>query len=198
MDQHSQVSKTSFSASGFASAPSPFGALGISLSTVNNAKSFGSVLLRAKSSDSESSEASRKNINHDHGSIAGVPVLSPSLGFSSMAGASAFVPTAMSNPNKFTGATFGTGFGNALGGGAKLSSFAAPVGDAKLGGEGGTSRLFGAPEKDEEEEQEENSEDEEEKIGETTKDTESNEDNEKFQQQDSKCGVTFLYELISK
>lgn len=47
---------------------------------------------------------------------------------------------------------FGTGFGHVFNAGTKLSSFAAPIGDANWGDQGGSTNLFGAPSKDEEEE----------------------------------------------
>lgn len=53
---------------------------------------------------------------------------------------------------------FGTGFGQVFNTGTKLSSFAAPVGDAKWGDQGGSTNLFGAPSKDEEEENSESEE----------------------------------------
>lgn len=76
---------------------------------------------------------------------------------------------------------FGTGFGQAFHNGTKLSSFAAPVGDAKWGDQGGSTNLFGSPAKDEEED---NSESEEDGPIDTENNDESYEVMTRFQQQD--------------
>ena len=78
---------------------------------------------------------------------------------------------------------FGTGFGRAFNGGTKLSSFAAPVGDAKWGDQGGSTNLFGAPAKDEEND---NSESEEHGVVESDNNDEGFEVDCRFQQQDGK------------
>lgn len=78
---------------------------------------------------------------------------------------------------------FGTGFGQAFNGGTKLSSFAAPVGDAKWGDQGGSTNLFGAPAKDEEND---NSECEEHGVVESDNNDEGFEVDCRFQQQDGK------------
>lgn len=77
---------------------------------------------------------------------------------------------------------FGAGFGQGLNSGTKLSSFAAPVGDAKWGAQGGSANLFGALAKDEEED---NSESEEYGLIDAEND-ESYDVACKFQQQDGK------------
>lgn len=53
---------------------------------------------------------------------------------------------------------FGTGFGQVFNAGTKLNSFAAPIGDAKWGDQGGSKNLFGAPAQDDEEENSESEE----------------------------------------
>lgn len=78
---------------------------------------------------------------------------------------------------------FGTGFGQAFNGGTKLGSFAAPVGDAKWGDQGGSTNLFGAPAKDEEND---NSGSEEHGLVEIDNNDEGYEVDCRFQQQDGK------------
>ena len=83
---------------------------------------------------------------------------------------------------------FGTGFGQAFNGGTKLSSFAAPMGDAKLGDQDGLANQFGSAANDEEEE---NSDSEENGVVETEKNDESSEVNFRFQHQDGKLRLIF-------
>lgn len=115
----------------------------------------------------------------------GAATSTPSPGFG-MKGSSPFASTSALTPIAFAGTTFGGGFGNTFRG-TKLSSFAAPVGDAKWGGEGGEVTSFGAPAK--EEEGDERSESEEEGLGDAAKEQEGGEFSDKFQQQDGKCPI---------
>lgn len=104
------------------------------------------------------------------------------LGFGAL-GSSATSVLGSSGFSSLGSGVFGTGFGQAFNGGTKLSSFAAPVGDANWGDQGGSTNLFGAPATDEEED---NSESEEYGLVETDRNDESCEVDCRFQQQDGK------------
>ena len=111
-----------------------------------------------------------------------VPTPSSPLRFGSSKGSTANIlgPSGFSSIGS---GVFGAGFAQALNGGAKLSSFAAPVGDTNWGDQGGSTNLFGAAAKDEEEDDSENDE-----YG--LIDAENNEENYevicRFQQQDGR------------
>ncbi len=107
-----------------------------------------------------------------------------------MTGLSAFGSSSASPSNKFV-ATFGSGFGSPFGGGPKLNSFAAPVGDADLGGGSGNVGLFGQAAKDDEEDERSDSEDE--MFSETAKDQESGEGSERFQPQDGRFRIGLFF-----
>lgn len=85
------------------------------------------------------------------------PDHSLSLGFGASKGSNLSVLSPSGFGSLGTG-IFGTGFGHVFNAGTKLSSFAAPRGDANWGDQGGSTNLFGAPAKDEEEENSENEE----------------------------------------
>ncbi len=108
----------------------------------------------------------------------------PAMGFGTL-GSSSSTILGLSSFNSLGSAAFGSGFGQALNGGTKLSSFAAPVGDAKWGGQDGLTNLFGAQAKEEEEEDISGSED----CGfvDTEQNEESGEVDGRFQQQDGKA-----------
>lgn len=163
---------------------SPFGTLSPSPTTTdNNAKTFGSTTpWRNNTEDLQPEEVPMEKVDQFRNASS----RATALGFGTK-GKSSFPSSSVSNPNAFGGATFGSGFGNAFGG-AKLSSFAAPIGDAKWGGGDGLVTSFGAPAKDEEDD--ERSESEEEGPGDALKEQEGCEVNDKFQQQDSKCSTT--------
>jgi hypothetical protein len=87
-----------------------------------------------------------------------------------------------SSSYKALGDVFGSGFGQASNGGTKLSSFAAPIGDAKWGDRSWLHNTFGAPAKEEEEE--DNSGSDEYGFVETENNDENGEVDCRFQQQD--------------
>ena len=188
-DEPFLTSQASFAKSGFAalskSSLSPFSTHNTSSTTANNATTFGSVLWRRNPEGLQTDQVQVERVDHVRTASSGATPSSSSLGFG-MKGASPFATSAASAPNAFAGATFGSGFGNTFGG-AKLRSFAAPVGDAKWGGEGGVVTSFGAPAKDEDDD--ERSESEEESLGDAAKEQEGGEVNDKFHQQDGKCPV---------
>ena len=186
-DEPFLTSKASFATSGFAalskSSLSPFSTHNSLSTTANNATPFGSVLWRKNPEDLQTDEVPVERVDHVRTTSSGAKASSTSLGFG-MKGPSPFASSTALTPNAFAGATFGSGFGSTFGG-TKLSSFAAPFGDAKWGGEGDVVTSFGAPAKDDEDD--ERSESEEEGLGDAAKEQEGGEVNDKFQQQDGKC-----------
>ena len=90
--------------------------------------------------------------------------------------------------------SFGTGFGQVFNAGTKLSSFAAPIGDAKWGDHSGSTNLFGALPKDEEEE---NSESEEYGLIDAENNDESYEVVCRLQQQDGKFFLDLSYQYAN-
>ena len=145
-------SANAFASSGFASlassSTSPFGMLSGSGETTRS-NAFGA----SKSSGSASS------------GFQSVPTSSfGSLGKSSLstqtASESSPFATAGASQNKtFGGSVFGGGFGGGFGSGPKLTSFAAPTGDATLGSANGTVKPIGSTVQDAAEENESGSED---------------------------------------
>lgn len=173
--------------SGFAtllgSSASPFSTIGTTPKAAQ-ASSFGSTLSRANLEVSQMSELHEKPIFPADVKNTYTATSSGPLGFEA-SGASALAPPSSSSLQSFGNSKFGSGFGTVLGGGNKLSSFAAPVGDAKWGDESGGNISFAAPLNDED--GEENSESEEDGLGEITKDEETSDVDSRFQQQDGKC-----------
>ena len=84
----------------------------------------------------------------------------------------------------FGGSVFGSSFGGPLGGASRLTSFAAPTGDAKLGFSNGALQPIGSPKRDPDED--EKSESEAEGAVESKKDAEIEEADGRFQHQDGK------------
>lgn len=189
-DEPFPTSKAAFTTSAFAplsdSSISPFGILGpLSTTTTNNAKTFGSLLGHKNPEDPNPDEVPVEKLDQVRSASSGVSASSTSPGFG-IERSSPFASSSVLTPNAFAGAVFGSGFGNSFGG-AKLSSFAAPVGDATWGSGGGVVTSFGAPAKDEEDD--ERSESEEEGLGDAAKEQEGGEADDKFQQQDGKCPI---------
>lgn len=91
---------------------------------------------------------------------------------------------------------FGTGFGSGFGNGTKLTSFAAPVGDAKLGHANGGLKSIGSPSHGEnlDEDEDENSDGEGEGFGDEAAER-RDEGEDKFHQQDGKSSA-LIYEEI--
>ena len=172
--------------SGFAalsgSSTHPFSTIGTA-SKATQISSFGSTTSRANSEVSFMSELHDESIVPIE--IQNTSIATPSTSFGLKAsGVSAFALPSSSKLQSFGNSAFASGFGTALGGVNKLSSFAAPFGDAKWGDEGGLSKSFAAPMKDED--GEENSECEDDGLGDITKDEETGDIDNRFQQQDGK------------
>lgn len=187
MEPKQSQAPATFASSGFAalsgSSISPFAAIGSS-STVNQFNISGSKAA-AKTSDSDSMTPAANTPFHNVNSVLSAETSLKPQGFGGIGSAgSDSVSSQPPSFSSFGGSTFGSGFGSAFVGGPKLSSFAAPVGDAKLGDSVGIIGSFGAPSKDEEEE--ENSGSEETGMGELDGREESEDTNGRFQQQEGK------------
>ena len=181
-DQDSQTSGDAFASSGFAalagSSTSPFGTLGGS-STAATASPFVSAGFDSVKTETDQFEALKPEAGPNGGFSTFVN--SSSTGFNSTDQS----PFALSGSNKtsvFGGSVFGSAFGRPLGGGSRLTSFAAPTGDTKLGVSNGTIKPIGSPKRDEEEN--ENSESEAEGAAEGKKDEDVEEADGRFQHQD--------------
>ena len=125
---------SNFASSGFASfassSSSPFGAINTASKAASpSASAF------AKTSLPENSETPDHvpTGSNGFGSFASVQ----SSGFGA-AQPSPFAAAGSAVRSSFNRSVFGTGFGGAFGGGSKLTSFAAPIGDVKLGSANGT------------------------------------------------------------
>lgn len=188
-DTKHQKSELSFASSGFAahsnSAASPFGALGASSTSVNTSSPF--------SRPAPVGPTNSESIN-DVGYTKSDS--SPNGGFSTFAkgssagfGATEPSPFATSGAPKsgvFGGSVFGGGFGGGFGGSGKLTNFAAPVGNTKLGTANGTIKPIGSPARDGDEENENSDEDGEgEGLGENENDG-GDEVDDRFQYQNGK------------
>ena len=142
----SQISGSTFASSGFAafssSSASPFGALG---APSNSAAS--SIPVLSKMEDVESTDTSEYDkakkaeplLPGGFGSFA-----KPSTEFSTSE-SSLFLTPAAGRNGFFGGSIFGHGFGGGFGSGEKLTNFAAPVGDIKLGTSNGDIKPIGSP-----------------------------------------------------
>ncbi len=183
--QESQTSADAFASSGFAaladSSTSPFGTLGGS----SNANA-GSPFASAGDFNSGKTEIDTK--------VAWKPETAASGGFgtfidSSSTGfgtkdQSSFGTSGLSKTGGFGGSIFGSAFGRPLGGGSRLTSFAAPIGNARLGVSNGAIKPIGSPKRDEDED--ENSESEGEGLVEHKNGEETDEADGRFQHQDGR------------
>ena len=173
--------QSAFASSGFAnfasSSNSPFGAIeSSSNSTVPNLATFakppaevkgsGNFELMGSSSFVPFSKASSANLGNNQ--------------LSSFASAGSKAGTSLK------GAPFGSSFGGAFGGGSKLSSFAAPNGDAKLGSANRFVKPIGFSDNDDEEKDGSDTEEEEDDNG--NKNDETIETEDKFQHQNVNTG----------
>ena len=185
MDQESHTSTNAFASSGFAalagSSTSPFGTLGSS--TAATASPFASTgVLNSGKNKTEKQEA--QNIESTASGGFSAFVNSSSTGF----GATDRSPFATSGSSKtgiFGGSVFGSAFGGPFGGGNRLTSFAAPSGNAKLGAINGAIKPLGSPKNDGDED--ENSESDGEVSADNRKDEETEEADGRFQHQDGRC-----------
>ncbi|MCJ1401628.1 hypothetical protein MMC11_004845 [Xylographa trunciseda] len=137
-NQETQTTSSAFASSGFAalagSSASPF-------------STFGTAATSTKPNLSKSGSTFTSSTTTETSTLSGFGSLVPG-GFGS-AGKSSFASSGSTGFGTLGGSTFGTAFGGGFGGGAKLSSFAAPTGDTKLGST--KPKVFGASEDSDEE-----------------------------------------------
>ena len=183
-DRESQTSSDAFASSGFAalagSATSPFGTLG-GPSIAANASPFASAGFDSGKTEIETHEALKIGAASSSGFSTFVD--SSSTGFSSP-DQSPFGPSGSKKTSVFGGSVFGSTFGGPFGGGSRLTSFAAPTGDARLGVSNGAIKPIGSPKRDEDED--EHSDSEAEGAAESKKDEDIEEPDGRFQHQDGK------------
>ena len=183
-DQGPQTSSDAFASSGFAalagSSTSPFGTLGGPLIAAN-ASPFASAGFNSGKTEIDTHEALKVEAAPSNGFSTFVD--SSSTGFSSI-DQSPFGSSGSKKTGVFGGSVFGSGFDGTFGGGSRLTSFAAPTGDAILGVSNGTIKPIGSPKRDEDED--EHSDSEAEGTAETKKDEDIEEPDVRFQHQDGK------------
>ncbi|MCJ1378355.1 hypothetical protein MMC17_001452 [Xylographa soralifera] len=138
LNQETQTSSAAFASSGFAALAGPSTSAFSTLSTTST--SARSPLLDFRSPAVSSTTTETSTLSGFGSSVPG--------GFGS-AGTSSFATAGASGFGTLGTSTFGSAFGRGFGGGNKLSSFAAPVGDTKLGG--AKPKIFGASEDSDEE-----------------------------------------------
>ena len=189
-DQEPQTSGDAFASSGFAalagSSTSPFGTLG-GPSTTANASPFTPIGFNSGKTEIGTHEALKTEAAPSSGFSTFID--NSSTGFSSTDQAP-FGSSGLRKTNVFGGSVFGSAFGGPFGGGSRLTSFAAPTGDAKLGVSNGAVKPIGSPKRDEDED--ENSDSEAEGAAESKKDEDVEEPDGRFQHQDGKLDC--LYE----
>lgn len=184
-DQGSRTSTDAFASSGFAalarSSTSPFGTLGGS-STAATASPFasaGASNLGKAETDKKEDQRTETAANGGFGAF----VNSSSTGFGST-DQSFFGTSASNKTGVFGGSVFGSAFGGPFGGGNRLTSFAAPTGNAKLGASNGSIKPIGSPKHDGDEDGISESDGEE--SAENKKDEETEEADGRFQHQDGR------------
>lgn len=183
-DQESQTTADAFASSGFAalmgSSTSPFGTLGGS-STAASASPFASAGV-SNSGKIEIDENAQKTETAANGGF-GAFINSQSIGFGTT-DQSPFGTSGSSKTGVFGGSVFGSAFGGPFGGGNRLTSFATPTGNAKLGTSNGAIKPIGSPTHDGDED--ENSESDGRVSAENKKDEETEEADGRFQHQDGR------------
>ncbi|KAL2047009.1 hypothetical protein N7G274_001027 [Stereocaulon virgatum] len=184
-DQQSQTSTSAFAASGFAalskSTTSPFGTVGATSVGGGTPSPFASAsAFSPKKADPHVPKTTETKTNGGFGSFA----KASSSGFGSTE-PSPFGTAGAAKPAIFGGSVFGGGFGGVFGGGGRLSNFAAPTGDAKLGAANGAVKPIGSPTR--EEDDDEDSENEGECFGGSNREG-NDEADERFQHQDVETG----------
>ena len=172
-----------FAASGFAalaaSSTSPFGTLGGS-STAHSASPFASAsVLNLEKTATNKKKSHDAEIATKTGSGAFINRSSTSFGTSVD---SPFGASGSGKAGVFGGSASGSAFGGPFRGGNRLTTFAAPGGNAKLGASNGAIKPIGSPKHNEDEEV--NSESDGEVSTENKKEDESGEADGRFQHQD--------------
>ena len=174
-----------FAASGFAalaaSSTSPFGTLG-GASTAHSASPFASAgVFNPEKTATNTKKAHDSEMAANGRSSAFVN--SSSTGFGTSV-ESPFGTSGSSKAGVFGGSVLGSAFGGPFGGGNRLTTFAAPSGNAKLGTSNGAIKPIGSPKHNEDED--DNSESDGEVSAENKKEDESGEADGRFQHQNGK------------
>ena len=175
------TSQSAFASSGFAalanSATSPFTKIeGPSSSVTNSFATAARDVGATPSNESLASPAASVSAISGFGSFS-----NPAASTTRRNGMPSHDETAPAKPGFFGGAVFGGGFGAGFGSGHKLSSFAAPTGDARLKGSSGAVKPIGSLEDRNEEERNNLSDDESDQ--ENCEDVGTREADERFQHQ---------------
>jgi len=198
-ETQSQTSAASFASSGFAalssSSASPFGALGSSsMAPAASSPFLRSTPISPNNTDSSEALDSTKAEPSANGGFGGFAKTSP-RGFGATQ-PSPFAASGAANSSGFGGSVFGGAFGG--GGGGKLTNFAAPIGDTKLGTTNGAIKPIGSPTREGDDDDDENSDEEAEALGEN-KNEGSDEVDDRFQHKDGKLLVSIDgHELIGR
>ncbi|MCJ1314843.1 hypothetical protein MMC15_000155 [Xylographa vitiligo] len=137
-NQETQTSSSAFASSGFAALAGP---------STSGFSTFGTASNSTKPPLLDSRSPVISSTTTETSTLGGFGSSAPG-GFGS-AGKSSFVSLGASGFGALGASTFGSPFGRGFGGGSKLSSFAAPVGDTKLGS--AKPKIFGASENSDEE-----------------------------------------------
>lgn len=186
IDQQPQSSTKTFASSSFAalaqSGTSPFGALGAQSTNANAPSPF----------SSSSAFSPKKSFPTEVDSTKAEPAASSGFGAFASASSSGFgvaqpspfgASGAVSN-NVFGGSVFGGGFGGGFGGANKLSNFASPNGDARVGNSHGSIKPIGSPKRKEDDDDDDQSDSDGEGTGEKDRDEGGDEADTRFQHQD--------------
>ena len=186
IDRESHTSADAFASSGFAalagSSTSPFGTLAGSSSAVT-----GSPFAAAGVFNLGKAEADKKGAHDPKAATNGGFVTFVNNSLSAGLGTTEKSPFDMSASNKtsvFGSSVFGSAFGGPLSGGSRLTSFAAPLGNANLNASNGAIKPIGPLKRDEDDCQ--NSESEGEGLAENKGDEETDEADGRFQHQDGR------------
>ena len=180
LNQETQTSSSAFAASGFVALTGPSASAFNSFGTAST--STKSPLLESRSPFASSTTTETSTLSGFGGSVAG--------GFGS-AGTSSFASAGASGFGTLGGSTFGSAFGRGFGGRNKLSSFAAPIGDTKLGG--AKPKVFGASEDSDEDDSA--SEGGDDHAGDGVEEPEV--DSSKFHLQEGQCSLKHIVALLT-
>ena len=189
-DQESQTPGDTFASSGFAvlagSSTSPFGILGGSLTTATASPFASAGVFNSRDTETDRKEVQKTEQAANGGFGAFLNKSPPSFGITDQ---SPFATSGSSKTGVFGGSVFGSAFGGPFGGGNRLTSFAAPTGNAKLGAGNGAIKPIGSPKHEGNED--ENSGSDGEGLAENKKDEETQEADGRFQHQDGRHSSRF-------
>ena len=188
------ITPSAFASSGFAalanSSTSPFGIIGAApTNNIGNTVAASANGVNASKASLRESKFSNPPTIGGFGSFATVSA----SGFGNI-GPSAFAVAGSAKPGLFGGSVFGGGFSEGVGSSSKLANFAAPKGDANIGGTNGAIKPIGSPEEEGEEDGRDSDSEGGEAVGLKKDDIEAEVD-ERFQHQD---GIAPLTEVLDK